>query len=186
MKVAILFAAFLATFAMADTETQASQAEEKGCPRQAGECNREQPLRPRPRPDEQCREQFGPCECPKGYALVGSKFDSTSFQTWECRKYTKNCDVECSLSGKGFLGFCLSDITIEREFCRVPDCFFDEKSIYSSAGFTLNRDKDGFFVLETSRSIRNFDCNLCCDGKPVCLKRIPYFEFFGFPSSPVV
>jgi hypothetical protein len=113
--------------------------------------------------------------------LVGTKFDSISRQHWECRRYTKNCDIECAKAGRGFLGFCLSDVTIERKACRVPDCFFDEKSIFAKDGLALNKDKDGFFVLKTSEDIRNFDCKrLCCEGRPVCLKRIPYFEFFDF------
>lgn len=170
MKLAFLLIACLSAVVLAE-----SDAKDGRCPRQR-ECDRKPTFDHDSDNKEDCNN-LGPCECPRGYALIGSKLNAASTtQNWECRKYTKNCDIDCLITGQGYVGFCQSDTVIERELCRFPDCFFDEKGIYSSLNLFLNKSPDGFFVIDTNSGIRNSTCKLCKWGTPQCLKRIPYFE----------
>lgn len=172
MKLAFILIACLSAVVLAEGDSKDGR-----CPRQR-ECGRKPSFTREPQVDsgDNCRN-LGPCECPRGYALIGSKLDAASTtQSWECRKYTKNCDIDCLITGQGYVGFCQSDTVIERELCRFPDCFFDEKGIYSSLNLFLNKGPDGFFVIDTNSGIRNSTCRLCKCGTPQCLKRIPYFE----------
>lgn len=135
------------------------------------------------------------CLCPPGYTLVGSveePFDNTENQCrqqpeWKCKRFQRNCDVVCP---PGFTGFCESNAQCAVE-CKIPRTFFDVKNIYSKPQKEgdlrrfLNRDAQGYAVIEQSQYLVNNywgACELCPEGKPVCLRRIPYV-YFCYPDE---
>ena len=126
---------------------------------------------------------LGPCDCPKGFTLIGV-LDDSGEQVWQCQKFSPNCNVECVGASTGFKGFCQSNFVIAKPKCKVPACYFEgllQRSNVNigpgSSDVWLSKDRNGWYAILANTFLTELGCGLCRGGEPICMKRVPYYAY---------
>lgn len=196
MKYALLFAALTAFFATAIRADENIAAEEQSQELVQASLAQDilEDLGFRDRPCCERKPDCKPhCRCKPGQILLGRLVDENGKvrQQWKCVEVEQNCKIRCNF-WDGFAGFCLSNKQEARPRCEVPLELFNalpsviklpygkstatqEQLLDLFSKFYLTFGKNGFAYLEETRP--NNLCRECCDGRPVCLRRVEFEPF---------